>query len=54
MPCGQNRIARLMQVNSIQGIPQKKRWRNKASGDRPSGVQNHLARDFGAFDPNTK
>ncbi len=54
MPWGQNRIARLMRVNGIQGIPQKKRWHKKPSGDRPIGVQNHLARDFSADDPNTK
>jgi len=29
IPCGQDRIARLMQVNGIQDLPQKKRWRKK-------------------------
>lgn len=54
IPCGLNRVAGLMQANDIQGIPQKKRWRKKGSGDRPTGVQNHLARDFSANEPNTK
>ena len=52
--CSLNRVARLMQVNGIQGIPQKKRWGKKTSGDRPSGIQNHLQRDFHASEPNTK
>ena len=38
----------------IQGIPQKKRWGKKTSGNRPSGIQNHLQRDFHAGEPNTK
>ena len=52
--CGKNRIARLMRVNGIQGIPQKKRWRRKRSDQRPAGIQNHLARDFTAQAANTK
>jgi len=52
--CSLNRVARLMQINGIQGIPQKKRWGKKTSGDRPSGIQNHLQRDFHASEPNTK
>jgi len=52
--CSLNRVARLMQVNGIQGIPQKKRWGKKTSGDRPSGIKNHLQRDFHASEPNTK
>ena len=52
--CGKNRVARLMRLDSLQGIPQKKRWRKKASAPRPSGIQNHLARDFSAHQPNTK
>ena len=52
--CSLNRVARLTQVNGIQGIPQKKRWGKKTSGDRPSGIQNHLQRDFHASEPNTK
>jgi len=52
--CSLNRVARLMRINKIQGIPQKKRWRKKGSDVRPVGVANHLARDFRANEPNTK
>lgn len=52
--CSLNRIARLMRINHLQGIPQKKRWRKKGSDPRPAGVDNHLARDFRAHKPNTK
>ena len=52
--CGKNRVARLMRDNGIQGIPQRKRWRKKTSGQRPVGIRNHLARDFQASEPNTK
>ena len=52
--CGLNRVARLMRINKIQGIPQKKRWRKKSSDVRPVGVANHLERDFRAKDANTR
>ncbi len=52
--CSLNRIARIMNVNNIQGIPQKRRWRKKASANRPEGIQNHLSRNFNADTPNTK
>ena len=52
--CSLNRVARLMRVSGIQGIPVKRRRRSKASRSRPGGVQNHLRRDFAATDPNTK
>lgn len=52
--CGRNRVARLMRINAIQGVPQKTRWRKKGSLTRPNGVQNHLARDFRAEEPNRK
>ena len=52
--CSLNRVARLMRVNGIQGIPQKRRWGKKPSGQRPFGIQNHLQRDFKACEPNTK
>ena len=52
--CSKNRIARLMRGHDIRGIPQRKQWRKKTSGDRPTGIQNHLARDFRAETPNTK
>ena len=52
--CSPNRVARLMRVNGIQGIPVKRRYRSKPSGRRPADVQNHLQRDFTASEPNTK
>jgi putative transposase len=52
--CSLNRVARLMRANRLQGIPQKKRWRKKGADRRPAGVDNHLARDFHAHEPNTK
>ena len=51
---GKNRVARLMQINGLQGIPQKRRWKSKAAGQRPSGINNHLQRNFNAEQPNTK
>ena len=52
--CGLNRVARLMQVNDLKGIPQKRRWKKKSSGQRPSDINNHLERDFNAEQANTK
>lgn len=49
-----NRVARLMSISNLHGIPQKKRWKKKASEKRPVGITNHLARDFRAALPNTK
>jgi len=49
-----NRVARLMASQDLKGIPQKRRWGKKPSGKRPDGVQNVLARDFTADEPNTK
>jgi putative transposase len=49
-----NRIARLMAKDGLKGIPQKRQWRSKASGERPAYVRNHLERDFSASEPNTK
>jgi putative transposase len=54
IPCSKCRVAQLMLVNGIQDIPQKKRWRKKASDHRPEGIQNHLERDFSANVANTK
>ena len=53
-PCSKNQVARLIQANGIQGIPQKKHWRKKTSKQRPAGIQNHLERYFHADEPNTK
>ena len=52
--CSKNRVARLMQLDGLQGIPQSKKWRKKASGTRPNGVENHLDRDFNADKGNSK
>ncbi len=50
--CSPNRIGRLMRGAGLRGIPQRKRWRKKASGERPGAVRNHLARDFAATTAN--
>ena len=52
--CSKNRVARLMKADGLRGVPQAKRWRKKPSGDRPSGVANHLERDFQSDEPNSK
>ena len=52
--CSLNRVARLMRGSRLQGIPQKRRWRRKSADSRPAGVENRLARDFHAQEPNTK
>ena len=49
-----NRVARLMAGADLAGVPQRRRWRHKPSGVRPTYVRNHLARDFSAAEPNTK
>lgn len=52
--CGKNRVARLMRIAGIQGIPQRTRRRRKDSGARPGDVINHLERDFDAEEANAK
>ena len=52
--CSPNRVARLMQKHGIQGIPQRRRWRKKDSGQRPDEIRNHLSRDFNATEQNAK
>ena len=49
-----NRVARLMADHGLYGVPQRRRWRRKPSGDRPGHVRNHLERNFAALEPNTK
>lgn len=49
--CGRHRVARLMRQAGLQGVPQRRRWRRKASGVPPAGTQNHLERDFTATAP---
>lgn len=52
--CSENRVARLMRGERLRGIPAVRRWRGRKPGDRPEGLDNHLARDFAAAEPNTK
>jgi putative transposase len=52
--CSLNRVARLMREDEIQGIPCKKKHRSKLPDARPDDIQNRLARDFAADEPNTK
>ena len=52
--CSPNRVARLMQVNAIAGIPSRKQWRKRKSGSRPGDIKNHLNREFTATEENTK
>jgi len=52
--CSLNRVARLMRLDGLQGIPCKKRLRSKPSGTRPANIENHLARDFKADKPSTR
>jgi putative transposase len=54
IPCGKNRVARLMQLDGLRGIPQKRRWRKKDVGQRPAGIENHLQRNFHADECNSK
>jgi len=51
----QNRIARLMAADGLQGWPRKKkRGMRGKPGLPPPGVQNLLERDFNALEPETK
>lgn len=52
--CSKNRVARIMSKHGIYGIPQKRKWRRKASGTRPTGINNLLKRDFQATKTNQK
>lgn len=52
--CGRHRVAHLMRQAGLQGVPQRRCWRRKASGTRPAGVHNDLDRDFQPTAPNTK
>jgi putative transposase len=52
--CSLNRVARLMKSNALIGIPAKKQWCKRKSGNRPEDVANHLKRDFSATTPNIK
>ena len=52
--CGRHRVARLMRRAGLQGVPQRRQWRKRPAGARPSGTRNHLDRNFHAVAPNTK
>jgi putative transposase len=52
--CSPNRVARLMRLHGLQGVPVRRAWRKKPSGKQPVGVENHLARDFVAQRSNAK
>ena len=43
-----------MREAELRGIPQRRRWRNKPTGERPDGIVNRLQRDFSAETANTK
>ena len=49
-----NRVARLMCAAGLYGVPQRKSWSKKRSGERPTYVKNHLERNFTAGSPNRK
>ena len=52
--CGLNRVARLMKVNGLSGIPAIRQWRKRHPTNRPDHVLNHLERDFTASEPDSK
>lgn len=52
--CGRHRVARLMRAQGLRGIPHRRRWQKKESGQRPPWIENHLARDFAADTRNRK
>lgn len=52
--CSLNRVARLMKLNEIAGIPAVRQWRKRKSTTRPAHVLNHLERDFTASAPDVK
>ena len=49
-----NRVVRLMAKNGLQGWPRKQGRGSKRSSVRPSGLRNHLKRDFTAQEPGSK
>jgi len=52
--CSLNRVARLMQINGLLGIPAVRQWHKRKSSTRPALILNHLERDFTADSPNLK
>ena len=52
--CSVNRVARLMRLDGLQGIPTRRRRGRKRSKGRPPGIDDHLQRDFVAHQANRK
>ena len=52
--CGRHRVARLMCRLRLYSIPQHKKLRRQQPTPRPTGVQNHLERDFAAASAHTR
>lgn len=52
--CGKNRVARLMRVSGIVGIPAVRKWGKRKPDVRPAHVINHLERDFKATESDVK
>ena len=52
--CSLNRVARLMKLANIKGIPQKRQWYRKPSSVRPDDIVNHLKRNFKSTRANQK
>ncbi len=49
--CSKNRVACLMRVSDLNGIPVKGKHPRKKSGSRPDGVRKYLARDCNSGEP---
>lgn len=49
-----NRVARVMADDGLYGWPRKRRRVGAKPGQRPVGIENHLARDFVACEPEQK
>ena len=54
MEASLNRVSRLMSLNGLYGWPRKKGRGAKRKSVRPTGLSNHLKRDFYASEPETK
>ncbi len=54
--CSRNRVARLIRLHGLHGVPARGRRRKKkrGSGGRPAGIEDHLARNFVARRANAK
>jgi putative transposase len=52
--CSRNRVARLMRLDGLQGVPTRRRRGKKRSKGRPPSIDDHLQRDFVAHQANRK